>query len=280
MDSNPDFSAVAAEKLARRKKHKRRRIIVYSSIVALAWGAYVFQPVEFDFIKRKLPPKEGVDPDSKRLFAKGTKVMVVCAHPDDSEFYIAGTLLNLKQSGAEIYQLLHTDGDKAYYFWADNSALRETRRAEQKTASGQYGVKELRFLGYSDGRLRRNAETLEATKKAIQEWGPDYILCMDGGYPPRASHQDHRRSGELAEEAARDLGWKGWILRFSSMAPNYVVNVDKVFPARLDSLAIHASQFSGQKLKRVQAHLTDSAVEQANDSGFTYGEAFRAEQLR
>ncbi len=206
--------------------------------------------------------------------------MVVVAHPDDSEFYIAGTLLSLQKSGAEIYQLLHTDGDKAYYFWADNSALREIRRAEQRTASAQYGVKELRFLGYPDGRLRRNSDTLTATKKAIQDWKPDYILCMDSAYPPRASHQDHRRSGELAEEAVRALGWKGWLLRYSSMAPNYVVNVDKVIDQRIASLAIHKSQFFGEKLKRIQAHLTDSAVEQASDAGFTYGEAFRAERLK
>ncbi|MEQ1934648.1 MAG: PIG-L family deacetylase [Fimbriimonadaceae bacterium] len=284
MDSNlpgPENSLTAdLEKLAKRKKRLKRRLIVYGSIIALVWGAYVFQPVEYDLFRRKLPPKEAVDPDSKKLFSKGTRVMVIVAHPDDSEFYIAGTLLRLRQSGAEVYQLLHTDGDKAYYFWADNSDLREIRREEQRSASAHYGVKELRFLGFPDGRLRRNSETLAATKKAIEDWKPDYILCMDGAYPPRASHQDHRRSGELAEEAARAINWKGWLMRFSSMAPNFVVNVDKVFDRRIESLAIHKSQFFGERLKRIQAHLTDNAIEQASDAGFTYGEAFRAERLK
>src|SRR5689334_23147285 len=101
----------------RRRRKAKRRLIVYGSLVALVWGFWVWQPYEYDFIPRRLPnPNPPVDPDSKHLFSPGAKVLVVTAHPDDSAFYIGGFLTQLGKSGAEIHQIICTDGDKAYYW--------------------------------------------------------------------------------------------------------------------------------------------------------------------
>jgi LmbE family N-acetylglucosaminyl deacetylase len=262
-----------------RKKRAKRRLFVYGGIIAVVVAVYDFQPIEVDFIPRHIPKLPKVDPDSKKLFAKGTRIMVVTAHPDDSEFYIAGTLLRLHQSGAELRHLLHTDGDKAYYFWADNSSLRATRRDEQSKASGEWGAREIRFLGYPDGRLRNNSATVEDTANAIRQWEPSYILCFDGDYPPRASHQDHRRSGDITVAAARRAGFRGWLLMYNTQAPNFVVDTDAVWSQRLAILADHASQFSGEKLKRIQDFRTQSEVEEGEIGGFSFGEAFRAIKL-
>lgn len=265
----------SAERALRKRSRLKRRLWFYGTFVALVWGFYVWQPIQIDFIPRKLPPRATIDPDAARLFAKGTKVMVVVGHPDDSEFFAAGTLLRLAEAGAELRQLLFTDGDKSFYFWADTSELREIRKSEQRKASARWNAKELRFLGFPDGRLRKSKETVAKAAEAIREWTPDYVLCFDPEYPPRASHQDHRRSGEIAMEACREAKFTGWVLRFATMAPNFVVNVDKVWTERLDLLAVHASQFSGEKLKFIQGHIADNAVEQAGDAGFSFGEAFR-----
>jgi LmbE family N-acetylglucosaminyl deacetylase len=265
----------AEGKLAGKRKRLRRRLWFYGTFVALLWGFYVWQPIQVDLFPRSLPLKASVDPDSAKLFAKGTRVMVIVGHPDDSEFYAAGTLLKLGQVGAELRQLLHTDGDKAYYFWADNSALREIRQAEQRKASARWGARELRFLGSPDGRLRKNEETVAKTAEVLREWKPEYVLCFDPEYPPRSSHQDHRRSGEIAMEACRAAKFTGWVLQFSTRAQNYAVNVDKEWTERLELLAIHASQFSGERLRFIQAHIADSAVAQAGDAGFSFGEGFR-----
>lgn len=264
---------------ATKKRRLKRRAFVYSGTLFVLYGAYKFQPIEIDIFPRKLPPKANVDPDSKRLFAKGTRVMVVTAHPDDSEFYTAGTFLMLKEAGADLRHLLHTDGDKAYYFWADNSALREVRRKEQATASTQWGAKEIRFLGYPDGRLRVNDQTIADTVKWIEAWKPDYIFCFDGEYPPARSHQDHRRSGDITLEAAKRAGFKGWMMLLSTRAANYAVGIDKVWEARQKMIEIHASQFSGKKLEFIQGLRMDNAVEEAADTGATYGEAFRVLRL-
>lgn len=268
-----DVSEIADRQ--RKRKRLRRRLWFYGVSIGSIWGFYVWQPIQVDWIPRKLPPKASVDPDSARLFAKGTRLAVVVGHPDDSEFYAAGTLLKLAQSGAELRQLLHTDGDKAYYFWADNTPLRATRQEEQRKASARWNAKELRFLGYPDGRLRKNADTVARTAEVLREWRPEYVMCFDPEFPPRSSHQDHRRSGEIAIAACGEAKFSGWVLMFSTQAGNYVVNVDKEWSERLELLAIHASQFSGEKLKRIQGFIADSAVAQAGNREFSFGEAFR-----
>ena len=135
-------------------------------------------------------------------------------------------------------------------------------------------------MGLPDGRLRMNDESIHRTAQVIREWQPDYILAFDGDFPPRASHQDHRRSGDIISPACREAGFTGWTLHFSTLSPNYVVNVDKVWAERVDLLAIHKSQFSGEKLKRIQAFIADSAAEQGESSDITFGEAFRAEEFQ
>lgn len=262
-----------------RRRRAKRRLIVYGLLIVALAGTYNFLPIEIDFIPRNIPKLEDQDPDSKKLFAKGTRVMVVTAHPDDSEFYIGGTLLLLKKAGAIIHQVIMTDGDKAFYFWADTSQLRATRQTEQREASSHYDVDGIDFMGYPDGRLRSNKETQARVAESIRQWKPDFILAFDGDFPPRISHRDHRRTGELIVPAILEAGFTGWLLLFSTQAPNYVVDVDSVWADRMSLLAIHKSQFYGEKLARVSAFIADSAANDGELRGYSFGEGFRAERF-
>ena len=47
------------------------------------------------------------------------------------EFFLAPLLLRLAKSGAEIHQLVMTDGDKSFYFWKREDA-KENRRVREK----------------------------------------------------------------------------------------------------------------------------------------------------
>lgn len=270
------WSLAGFDETGRPRWRRLRRGFLYLSTVLIAglWGFYVWQPWEFDFVKRAIPPRTHVDPDSSRLFAQGAKVMIVTGHPDDSEFYVGGTLLKLAESKAEVRQLLHTDGDKDYYFWTDTTALRKVRQGEQRTASARWGAHELAFLGFPDGRLRVGEEVIEQTAALIQKWKPEYLLCFDPKYPPRLSHQDHRRSGEIVLAAVERSRYTGWVLHFSTMAPNYVVNVDRFWPERIELLAIHKSQFYAERLQRIEGMITNRAKADA-EPGFQHGEGLR-----
>lgn len=274
----PHLSEEAAR--ARRKRRRRQRLCFYGGLTAAFWGFYVWQPWEFDFIPRSLPdPHPTISPEPERLFAEGTKVLLVTAHPDDSEFYIGGTLVQLGLAGAEVTQVLCTDGDKAYYPFEDHEKNRRVRRAEQAEASERWSVKELVYLGYPDGRLRVSDKLVEDLVAVMERVRPEYVLAFDGDYPPRFSHQDHRRAGEATEEAVRRYGKARWLMRFSTMAPNYVRDITDDWPTKSDLLAVHASQFYGERLERIRGMVASRAESDGERIGVALGEGFRCTRV-
>jgi len=250
---------------------------VYGTLIGLAWGFMAYQPMAFDITPRPAPkasPK--IDPDAQRLFAKGTRVVVVTAHPDDSEYYIGGTLLKLQQAGAEVSQVVLTDGDKGYYPWEDAAKNRKIRRAEQLEASRTWGAQELHFLGFPDGRLQTSEEVVAKLAQTLQKLRPEYVLAFDDEYPPRVSHQDHRRSGTVARAAVQKVPTVRWTLLFNTRAVDFAIDVSEVWEKRKELLAIHRSQFQGEKLQGVQYAIEEAAMNDAEKSEGTYAEGYRA----
>lgn len=262
-----------------KRKRLKRRIAFYAGFAALLGGFYKWQPIRVDLIARKPPvPNPPVDPDSARLFSKGVKIALIQAHPDDSEFYLAPLLLKLKASGAEIHQLVMTDGDKSYYFWQDNSKLRGIRQQEQREASSHY-AQEIQFLGRPDGRLGYQEGNADAVRQFLEKVQPEYVLAFDNVYWQRRSHDDHRQAGIAAWQAAQGVRSVRWMLLYSTEAPNFVPNVDKTVDAGIQLLATHKSQFSGKKLDFISGMLMSGWYEAAENAGGGYGVPLRAVRL-
>jgi hypothetical protein len=120
---------------------KRRRWLWALGGVGLCVATFVWWvPWEFDLIPRSYPAVVR-DPAADALLrdCRGT-VMVVTAHPDDSEFYVALTLRALADQGARITLVVATDGDKGYYpFGEDVAANRRIRQREQRQATAAWG---------------------------------------------------------------------------------------------------------------------------------------------
>ncbi|GAG45330.1 unnamed protein product, partial [marine sediment metagenome] len=75
------------------------------------------------------------------------RVLVVAAHPDDSEFGAAGTVALRARDGWEVYYLICTDGSKG----SDDPAMTPDRlvplrREEQRAAVRLLGGKDVFFL--------------------------------------------------------------------------------------------------------------------------------------
>lgn len=258
------------------QKRKRRRIALIAAVPFVGLGAfYQFQPVRFDLFPKTPPPFRPIDGAEIGLFKKGIKVAVVVAHPDDSEFYVAGTLLQLKRVGARVDQLLHTNGDKEFYFWQDTSGLAEVRKREQTEASTAYGVNDLVFMGERDGRLSVNQDVIDRTVKQLRAWDPDVILCFDPEYPPRRSHQDHRNSGEITLEAVKKMGFEGWVLMFSTRGSNYGVEIDGDWPEKRRLVALHRSQFA-EKQEFIENMISRRDLADGTRFGLKRAEVFRA----
>ncbi len=252
------------------------------------WGAglvglYQYQPWRYDFVPRTLPnPNPPVDPDSSRLFAKGTRVTLITAHPDDAEFYLGGTLTKLKESGAVLSLVVCTDGDKAYYrgLWGEDAVRnRRVRRAEQTEAAKRWGATDVVYLGFPDARLPSEGPVVTRLVEQLQRLQPEYILGFDSQYPPRRSHGDHRRAGEATDAAVRQAGVGRWLLKYSTIAPNYVVDITGKWEAKKDLLRVHASQFKPERFAFIEGLVGGIARRDGQRIGVEMGEGLRAVKL-
>jgi LmbE family N-acetylglucosaminyl deacetylase len=261
---------------AETKRRLQRRVIGYGTITLLLVGFYFYQPQRIHFFAKPPPdPNPPVDPDSQRLFSKGVKVVLVQAHPDDSEFFISPFLLKLAASGAEIHQLVMTDGDKSFYFWAkqDVPENRRIREAEQREAASHY-AKDVTFFHEPDGRLAGQPDNAKMVQDYIEKIQPEYVIAFDTEYWPRINHADHLASGAAALQAVQaipqDRRSVKWMLLYDTTAPNFTPEVSKTVDQGEAMLAIHKSQFYGKRLELIK----NSRLEYWYDAGQLANESY------
>jgi len=276
--------AVTSRDLSRSRRQRRWRhaLLALAAASAVAWSVYLWQPLRYDWIARTPPrPNPWTNPDTHRLFAPGTRVAIVTAHPDDSEFYLAGLLMRLARAGAKLSLVIVTDGDKGYYPFADACALRVTRRREQDEAARRWKAQEVVYMGHRDGRLQHTPALIEEITAELRRLRPEYVLVLDAEYPPRLTHRDHRRAGVAGAEAARQTPSARWLLHFSTLSPNWALDVTEGWEARWTLLKLHRSQFrNGPKLQRVQALITGNAERDGRLLKVRYAEGCRCIRLR
>ena len=95
------------------------------------------------------------------------RVMVITAHPDDSEFGAGGTVAKLVKEGKSVSYCILTNGNKGS---GDRSMTAERlariREDEQRNAARVLGVESVEFLGFPDCELEDTRETRMAVSAA------------------------------------------------------------------------------------------------------------------
>ncbi len=254
----------------------RRRLLFYGGFLASTLGFYLYQPVRIDLFPRAAPvPNPVVDPGAKGLFAKGARVAILTAHPDDSEYYAGALLAKLQKSGARVALVVMTDGDKGFYPWVDATENRKVRRREQREAAEKWGAERVEFLGFPDGRLRENDETVSAATRVLAD--AEWVFAFDADYPPKVAHGDHRAAGAIAERAAKGARW---LIRFATHAPNGTFDLSGFDLEHRALLDVHRSQFAGEKEARVWGTIFEAGLEDGARIDKEYGLSFRATRLR
>ncbi len=244
-------------------------------------GFYCWNPQKIHFKKEPVGVPKTYMGNAGSLFSKDARVTVVVGHPDDAEYFISGVLLKMYDAGTQITLIVVTDGDKSYYpsFLTNAEENRKVRRQEQTEASSHYGAKVV-FLGGPDGRYDPNEPTLrKKLEDAMIESKPDAILAFDPEYLPVVQHRDHENSGRAASELALKTSAKA-IFFFASTAPNFSVATGDYWSKRSELIAIHKSQFSGEKLERVRSTLMEREFNDGELFGGDMAEAFRAMKLK
>jgi len=197
------------------------------------------------------------------------RVLVVSAHPDDSDFGASGTIAQWVKKGIEVSYVFCTNGDQG---GEDSGFTKEEmpaiRQREQRVAGSEIGVTDITFLNYVDGHLQATIELRKDIVRQIRRTRPDRIVCQS---PERnwvrigASHPDHLAAGEATVQAVypdarnpfafTDLlekenlaPWRVrevWLMGFAN--PDHWVDITDTFELKLAALHAHVSQTAQNK---------------------------------
>lgn len=188
------------------------------------------------------------------------RILVVVAHPDDADFGAAGTIASWTNAGIAVTLLCCTHGEQGAQPDADIAAIPAIREVEQRAASAELGVTDVRFLeGFRDGWLEPSFDLQREIVRVIREVRPQRVLAQS---PERwyerlmASHPDHLAAGEATIRACYpaaenpfawpELGldfWKvGEVWLMAHPTGDHRVDTTAFFERKVAALRAHASQ--------------------------------------
>lgn len=230
---------------------------------------------------------------------KGKRVLVISAHPDDTEFGCGGTLAKWAREGAEVFYCICTSGEKG----TDDPnlpchALASIREREQRAAASVIGAREVVFLRKPDGDLQASLEFRGDLVRVIRQYRPRVLFTHD---PANRSfdiqyifHSDHRAVGETAFDAAYPAALNhnfypahlvegltphavSEIYFFASAQPDTWVDIESSLDAKLQALRCHASQIKNHKGMEEMIRTWFGAW--GREKGLAYAEKFRRLQI-
>jgi LmbE family N-acetylglucosaminyl deacetylase len=226
------------------------------------------------------------------------RVLVISAHPDDSDFGASGTIAQWVKKGIEVAYVFCTNGDQG---GEESGFTKEEmpaiRQREQRAAGAAIGVTDITFLNYIDGNLEATLGLRKDLVRQIRISQPDRMVCQS---PERnwdrigASHPDHLAAGEAAIQAVypdarnpfafTDLlekeglqPWRVkeiWVSAFAN--PDHFVDITDTFDLKIKALQAHASQTAHNE--NLEMMVREWGERNAATAGFAQGriaEAFK-----
>lgn len=193
---------------------------------------------------------------------EATRVLVVGAHPDDPDFFCAGSVARWTAQGAAVHYLVVTSGDKGTpNLETDVNAFCRLREAEQAAAACVLGVEGVSFLRLTDGEVLDTLDLRGRITAEIRRFRPDLILTHDPLTRVYRMHPDHRAVGAAMLAAAfpscrlptffpeqARAGLQPHVvnraLLFGSEQPDTFVDISAVFDRKVEALERHVSQVS------------------------------------
>ncbi|MCC7077838.1 MAG: PIG-L family deacetylase [Acidimicrobiia bacterium] len=195
------------------------------------------------------PREQAIDHDPPRT------ALAICAHPDDPDFFAAGTFAKWASAGTECVYAVCTDGSLGAWEPEARPELTAQRREEQVAAAAVTGVADVVFLDRPDGFLVNSLGLRRDLVALLREHRPQIVMTHDPWKRWRL-HPDHRECGFAACDAvatAREaLAWPDtgagphrpeglWL--FETESPDQFEDVSATLELKIAALLEHRSQW-------------------------------------
>lgn len=177
-------------------------------------------------------------------------VVFLAAHADDVELAAGGTCALMCAKGYDVRIIIATDEAEP--------SIAGRRRREAIAGATALGVdpKHVHFLGFSDGYVTCNRETVTAVRKLVASFGAKPLAVFT--HTQSDSHQDHIETSRIARAAFRQVSIFKFLVRNSAVpsgfAPSVHCMVDDYIAAKEAALAAHASQDHANRICLDKVH--------------------------
>jgi bacillithiol biosynthesis deacetylase BshB1 len=213
----------------------------------------------------------------------------ICAHPDDAELVMGGTLAREAAAGRRVALVDLTRGESG------SRGTPEQRAAEAAAAAAVLGVAHRESLGLPDSALEVSVAHRDVVVAALRRLRPDVVITQHW----EQRHPDHAVASRLVYDACFMAGLRNYradlgeafrprkVVYATSMTeaieapPSFVVDITATFPTKMRAIRAFASQFEpapGETValpfERFQDSVELTARRHGQRIGVTYGEGF------
>jgi len=224
--------------------------------------------------------------------------LAMAAHPDDIEFMMAGTLLLLKQAGAEIHMCNLANGCYGSQVYSKDEAARV--RAQEAQAAARVAGAVWHPSLFDDVGLYYDAPSVAKVTAVVREIQPDIVLTTS-----RYDYmEDHEYAARLTCSAAFNRCLPSYVtdppvpstnkpvaiyhslphalmdMMRNPVVPEFCIDVGSVMDQKREMLAQHKSQSEWLDATQGMGSYVESMVHAAHDVGSRYGGCEYAEGWR
>ena len=212
-----------------------------------------------------------------------------CAHPDDAELVMGGTLALMAEQGRRLALVDLTRGESG------SRGTPETRAQEAALAAKVLGVAHRESLGLPDARLAQVPDQKDAIVEALRRLRPRIVLLQHW----EQRHPDHSAASRLVYDACFLAGLRNYrddlgeafrpkklvysvtMTEATEVPPTIVVDISAVWERKLQAIRAFESQFTAQAgesvalpFDRFQSAVELQARRHGQRIGVSYGEGF------
>jgi len=216
-------------------------------------------------------------------------IVGICAHPDDAELVMGGTVALETRRGRRVALLDLTRGESG------SRGSPETREKEAQAAARILGVVHRESLGLPDSGLSPTSEQKDKLVAALRRLRPRVVITQHWDQ----RHPDHAAAGRIAYEASFLAGLKNYrpdlgaafrpfkiaytpgVTEPAEIPPTFVVDITAAWDTKMQAIRAFASQFTPEPgetvslpFDRFQHAVEVHARRQGQRIGVDFGEGF------